>query len=89
MRNNFECDLYIQLSSKCTSSLSSRCKLFLSSQCVTLGSRYRSVCKSYNLQGILGTHVKNNVYDEIGWIPVSRTGMTSLVDFSLKNGYAG
>nr|WP_245611462.1 hypothetical protein [Wolbachia endosymbiont of Nomada panzeri] len=38
MHNNFECDLYIQLSSKCTSSLSSRCKLFLSSQCVTLGS---------------------------------------------------
>jgi len=24
-----------------------------------------------------------------GWIPASRAGMTSLVDFSLKNGYAG
>ncbi|WP_375603730.1 hypothetical protein NOX90_04580 [Wolbachia endosymbiont of Anurida maritima] len=83
MHNNFECDLYIQLSSKCTSSLSS--------QCVTLGSRYRSVCKSYNLQGILGTYVKNNVYDEIGWIPVSRTGMTSkseVLVFHSNNGYA-
>lgn len=78
MCNDFEGSLYVH-----------QCTPFLSSQCVKLGSRYRSVCKSYNLQWILGTYVKNNVYDEIGWIPVSSAGMTSLVDFSLKNGYAG
>ncbi len=45
----------------------------LSSQCST---RYKSACRPYNWQGILGTYVKNNVYDKIGWIPVSATRMT-------------
>ncbi|WP_410543690.1 hypothetical protein NOX90_00810 [Wolbachia endosymbiont of Anurida maritima] len=55
--------------------LSSQCSP-LSSQCVTLGSRCKNVCKLCNWQGILGTYVKNNFYDEIGWISLSRTGMT-------------
>ncbi|WP_338406432.1 hypothetical protein [Wolbachia endosymbiont (group A) of Longitarsus flavicornis] len=37
---------------------------FLSSQCVTLGSKYRHICKLYNGQRILGTYIKNNVHDE-------------------------
>ncbi|WP_341808080.1 iron-containing alcohol dehydrogenase [Wolbachia endosymbiont (group E) of Neria commutata] len=36
----------------------------LSSQCVTLGSRYKHICKLYNGQRILGTYIKNNVHDE-------------------------
>ncbi len=55
--------------------LSFQC-LPLSSQCVTLGSRCKNICKLCNWQGILGTYVKNNFYDEIGWISLLRTGMT-------------
>lgn len=50
--------------------------LLLSSQCRALGSRYKSACRPYNWQGILGIYVKNNVYDKIAWIPVSATRMT-------------
>ncbi|MGL9758441.1 MAG: tRNA uridine-5-carboxymethylaminomethyl(34) synthesis GTPase MnmE [Wolbachia sp.] len=49
----------------------------VSSQCVTLGSRYKNTCKLCNRQWILETCAENNVHDEISWIPVSRTGMTS------------
>ncbi|WP_259245476.1 hypothetical protein [Wolbachia endosymbiont of Aedes albopictus] len=72
------------LSSKCFffchpvfSFLSFQCSP-LSSQCVTLGSRCKNICKSCNWQGILETYVENNFYDEISWIPVSRTGMTKV-----------
>ncbi len=38
--------------------------LFLSSQCVTLGSRYKHICKLYNRKRTIGTYIKNNVHDE-------------------------
>ncbi|WP_338406263.1 tRNA pseudouridine(55) synthase TruB [Wolbachia endosymbiont (group A) of Longitarsus flavicornis] len=47
-----------------------------SPQCLTLGSRYTNTYKSCNRQKILGAYVKNNIRDEIGWIPVSATWMT-------------
>ncbi|WP_265026090.1 tRNA uridine-5-carboxymethylaminomethyl(34) synthesis GTPase MnmE [Wolbachia endosymbiont of Rhagoletis indifferens] len=49
----------------------------VSSQCVTLGSRYKNTCKLCNRQWILETCAENNVHDEISWIPVSATCMTS------------
>ncbi len=51
--------------------------LLLSSQCVTLGSRYKNTYKLCNEQPILEACDKHNVSNEISWIPVSRTGMTS------------
>ncbi|WP_353281386.1 hypothetical protein [Wolbachia endosymbiont (group B) of Horisme vitalbata] len=39
-----------------------------------LGSIYNKSC---NKQKIVGVYVKNNVCDEIDWIPASRAGMTS------------
>ncbi|WP_253302749.1 MULTISPECIES: hypothetical protein [unclassified Wolbachia] len=51
--------------------------LFLSSQCVTLGSRYKNICKLCNGQQILEAYVKLISIIKIRWIPVSRTGMTS------------
>lgn len=38
-----------------------------------MGSRYKNTCKSCNREWILEACVKNNFYDEIGWIPVSAT----------------
>ena len=69
-----------------TKVLSSQCIFSLSSQCVTLGSRYKNIYKLCNGQWILGAYVKNNVRDEISWIPVSRNGMTPGrdADLSLK-----
>ncbi|WP_341808344.1 hypothetical protein [Wolbachia endosymbiont (group E) of Neria commutata] len=42
----------------------------------TVESRYKNTCKSCNREWILKACVKNNFYDEIGWIPVSSTCMT-------------
>ncbi len=43
---------------------------------VVLGSRYKNICKLCNVQWILGVYVKNNVHNEISWMPVSCAGMT-------------
>ncbi|QTP62549.1 hypothetical protein HUB95_00340 [Wolbachia endosymbiont of Ceratosolen solmsi] len=48
----------------------------VSSQCLTLGSRYKNICKLCNGQQILGAYIKLISIIKIRWIPVSRTGMT-------------
>ncbi len=61
----------------------------MSSQCLTLGSRYTNTYKSCNGQKILGAYVKNNVCDEIGWISVSATWMTSEGGMTEDDGVTG
>ncbi|KLT21692.1 hypothetical protein wVul_1437 [Wolbachia endosymbiont of Armadillidium vulgare str. wVulC] len=61
-------------------------RLFMSSQCVTLGSKYKNIWKLCNGQWILGVHVKNNVYNEISWISVSATCMTTYRYWDNKRG---
>ncbi|UZE38434.1 hypothetical protein [Wolbachia endosymbiont of Drosophila pseudotakahashii] len=54
-----------------------------------LGSRYTNTYKSCNGQKILGAYVKNNVRDEIGWIPVSATWMTEGGGMTEDDGVTG
>ncbi len=67
-----------QLYERCIQHTVSFHYLPLSSQCLTLGSRYKNTYKSCNGQQILGVHDNHNVSDEISWIPVSATCMTSI-----------
>ncbi|WP_162297604.1 hypothetical protein [Wolbachia endosymbiont of Folsomia candida] len=70
--------LSISLSSQCFFHMLSQCFFSMSSQCVTLGSKYKNVCKSGGVQCVL-EHIMSIMKDKIRWIPVSRTGMTELL----------
>ncbi|TVS98708.1 hypothetical protein [Wolbachia endosymbiont of Aedes albopictus] len=50
----------------------------MSSQCLTLGSRYKNICKLCNRQQILGAYAEIMPMMKIRWIPVSSTGMTGI-----------
>ncbi len=50
---------------------------------VVLGFKYKNIWKLYNGQWILGVYVKHN---EISWIPMSRTGMTTYRYWNNKRG---
>ncbi|MBV2146556.1 MULTISPECIES: hypothetical protein [Rickettsiales] len=50
----------------------------VSSQCLTLGSRYKNICKLCNRQQILGAYAEIMPMMKIRWIPVSSTGMTGV-----------
>ena len=53
---------------------------------VVLGSKYKNIWKLYNGQWILGVYVKSNVHNEISWIPMSRTGVTTYRYWNNKRG---
>ncbi|MDE5061415.1 MULTISPECIES: hypothetical protein [Wolbachia] len=56
----------------------------VSSQCLTLGSRYKNICKLCNRQQILGAYAEIMLMMKIRWIPVSRTGMTRRRDAGMR-----